>query len=81
MPFRQAHHVVGAVVAAAERDSKSLNQLTVTSLKQIDSHFDFDVASIFDLKSAMSRRELIGAPGTKQVAKQLARWQKLLRAG
>ncbi len=80
MPFRQAHHVVGAVVAAGERDGKSLNQMTVTSLKQIDSHFDNDVARIFDLKSAMSRRELIGAPGTKQVAKQLARWKKLLRA-
>src|SRR5262249_44824683 len=73
MPFRQAHHVVGAVVAAAERGGKQLNQLDVSSLKQIDSHFDKDVTSIFDLKSAMARRELTGAPGTKQVTKQLAR--------
>ena len=77
--FRQAHHIVGAVVAAAERDGKALDQLDVASLKQIDSHFENDVATTFNLKSAMTRRELIGAPGTKQVAKQLARWQKLLR--
>lgn len=79
MPFRQAHHVVGAVVAAAERAGKQLNELDVALLKSIDAHFEKDVTSIFDLKSAMTRRELIGAPGTKQVAKQLARWQKILR--
>jgi argininosuccinate lyase len=80
MPFRQAHHVVGAVVGAAERESKTLDKLDVASLKKIDSHFDNDVSTIFDLKSAMNRREMTGSPGTKQVAKQLARWQKLLQA-
>jgi argininosuccinate lyase len=80
MPFRQAHHVVGAVVAAAERAGKPLNELDVASLQKIDSHFSADVATMFDLKTAMSRRRMTGAPGTKQVASQLARWQKILRA-
>ncbi|MDB6056320.1 MAG: argininosuccinate lyase [Verrucomicrobiales bacterium] len=80
MPFRQAHHVVGAVVGAAEREGRTLDQLDVTTLKKIDAHFDKDVSDIFDLKKAMSRREMTGAPGTRQVAKQLARWQKILRA-
>lgn len=80
MPFRQAHHVVGAVVAAAERAGKELNELDVSSLQKIDRHFGEDVATMFDLKSAMSRRQMTGSPGTKQVASQLARWQKILRA-
>jgi hypothetical protein len=33
---------------------------------------------VFNLKRAMERRNLVGAPGTKEVAKQLARWQKML---
>ena len=80
LPFRQAHHVVGAVVAAAERRGKQINEMDIASLQKIDSHFDSDVATIFDLKKAMTRREMAGAPGTSQVAHQLARWQKMLRA-
>ena len=33
MPFRQAHHVVGAVVALAEKTGKPLNQLTLAELQ------------------------------------------------
>jgi hypothetical protein len=31
-----------------------------------------------DLKRAMAKRNLTGAPGTKEVAKQLARWRRQL---
>ena len=33
IPFRQAHHAVGAVVALAEKSGKPLNQLTLAELK------------------------------------------------
>ena len=36
MPFRQAHHVVGAVVALAERTGKPLNRLTLAELQSVD---------------------------------------------
>ena len=79
MPFRQAHHVVGAVVALAEKVEKPLNQLTLTELRSVDENFAADSKEIFNLQKAMARRNLIGAPGTKEVAKQLARWRKQLR--
>jgi len=78
MPFRQAHHVVGAVVALAERSGKPLNALTLAELRSIDKTFGRDAMNVFNLKSAMAKRNLIGAPGTKEVAKQLARWRKQL---
>jgi argininosuccinate lyase len=79
MPFRQAHHVVGAVVALAEKTGKPLNRLTLAELQSIDKTFGRDAMRVFDLKTAMSKRNLTGAPGTKEVAKQLARWKKQLR--
>ncbi|MDB6124884.1 MAG: argininosuccinate lyase [Pedosphaera sp.] len=79
MAFRQAHHAVGAVVALAERVNKPLNQLTLEELKSVDKIFGADALAVFDLKKAMSQRDLIGAPGTKEVRKQLARWRGLLR--
>jgi argininosuccinate lyase len=78
MPFRQAHHVVGAAVAFAEKQRKALNEITVEEFRSIDKQFGTDVADVFDLDQAMSRRRLVGAPGTKQIRAQLARWKKSL---
>ncbi|HEX3798113.1 MAG TPA: argininosuccinate lyase [Verrucomicrobiae bacterium] len=78
MAFRQAHHVVGAVVALAERAGKPLNQLTLAELQTVDAAFTAKALDVFDLKKAMAQRNLTGAPGTKEVAKQLVRWRKAL---
>jgi argininosuccinate lyase len=78
MPFRQAHHVVGAVVALAEQSRKPLNELTLAELQSVDKAFAADAREIFNLQQAMARRNLTGAPGTKEVAKQLAKWRKLV---
>ncbi|MGH7952772.1 MAG: argininosuccinate lyase [Limisphaerales bacterium] len=78
MPFRQAHHVVGMVVALAEKAGKSLKQLTLTELQSADKTFSRDALGVFNLKTAMAKRNLTGAPGTKEVAKQLAQWREQL---
>lgn len=78
MPFRKAHHVVGAVVALAEKLTKPLNRLSLEELQSVDKTFGRDALAVFDLGKAMAKRNLTGAPGTKEVAKQLARWRKQL---
>jgi argininosuccinate lyase len=78
VPFRQAHHTVGRVVAMAERLPKPLNQLTLSELKTVEKKFDKDALEVFDLERAMSRRQAIGSPGTREVKRQLARWAKTL---
>lgn len=78
MPFRQAHHVVGAVVALAEKAGKPLNQLSLAELQSVDKTFGRDALKVFDLRTAMAKRNLVGAPGTKQVAKQVAAWRERL---
>jgi argininosuccinate lyase len=78
VPFRQAHHTVGVVVALAEELDKPLNLLTLTELQSVDKQFGRDALDVFDLQRAMAKRNLTGAPGTKEVAKQLARWRTQL---
>jgi argininosuccinate lyase len=78
MPFRQAHHAVGAVVALAEILDKPLNKLSLAELQSVDKKFGRDALGVFDLQRAMAKRNLTGAPGTKEVAKQLTRWRKQL---
>ena len=78
MPFRQAHHAVGAVVALAEILDKPLNKLSVAELQSVDKKFGRDALGVFNLQRAMAKRNLTGAPGTREVAKQLARWREQL---
>jgi argininosuccinate lyase len=80
MPFRQAHNVVGSAVGVAEELKKPLSGLTLKELQKIDRLFDADALSVFDVNKALARRNIIGAPGPKQVARQLARWKKNLAA-
>jgi argininosuccinate lyase len=78
MPFRQAHHVVGAIVALAEKAGKPLNQVTLAEFQSVDKTFGRDTLGVFDLQRAMAKRNITGAPGTKEVAKQLAKWRERL---
>jgi len=80
IPFREAHHAVGQAVALAERSGKRLNELTVTELKSVHNGFSPDALSVFDLGKAMRRRQMVGAPGVQQVARQLARWLARFKA-
>jgi len=79
MPFRKAHHVVGKLIALAEAKRKRLNQLTPAQLKQVDKKLTKDALKVFDLKTAMANRTVIGAPGKTELKLRLAYWNKFLR--
>src|SRR5882724_7004014 len=80
LPFRKAHHAVGAVVSLAERSGKRLNELTLDELRSVEKTFAADALRVFDLAKAMARRNIPGAPGTSEVRKQLAKWRRRLTA-
>lgn len=78
LPFRQAHHVVGALVGAAEREHIPLNKLSAARLRSIHPLLGPDALKVFDLKTALTRRRLTGSPGTAEVKRQLKRWKRKL---
>jgi argininosuccinate lyase len=78
IPFRPAHHLVGRAVARAEQLGQPLNRLTLAQLQALSPHFRADVSQVFNLTSALGRRDMAGAPAARQVAGQLARWRKIL---
>ena len=78
VPFREAHHAVGAVVKLAEENNIRLEQLSTESVREVHPKFGNDWAQVFDLKRAMAMRKGTGMPGPGQVKKQLARWKRIL---
>jgi argininosuccinate lyase len=76
--FRQAHHIIGAVVAKAEELGKPLNELTLEEYRSVHPDFPADCLNLFNLRRAMSKRQQTGSPGTREVQRQIQRWQKTL---
>jgi len=67
VPFRDAHHQVGALVAHAEKLATSINQVPEEKAQEICPQLGPDWRNVFDLHRAMARRSGIGMPGTDTV--------------
>ena len=65
--FRQAHGVVGSLVAKREKDDKKLSDLTIEELQQSCSNIDQDVYEILNPADVTSQYATEGSAGPKQV--------------
>ena len=77
-PFREAHEIVGKLVADATEKGTRLNAIPLAELKKASQLFDVDVAEVFDVRRSLGARRAIGAPSPDNVAKQIKRWRKQL---
>lgn len=78
LPFRQAHSIVGSLVAWAEQHGQTLQSLSMDDYKRQSTLFDADVYSLFDPKVSLRQREIIGGTGKKSVEMQINRARELL---
>jgi len=78
VPFRQAHHQVGALVAMAERLNIPINEIPGEYAIEAVPGLAEGWRAVFDLERAMERRNLPGMPGPKAVRKEIESWKKRL---
>ena len=74
VPFRHAHHKVGALVRFAAEHGKALNEVTLEEMKSVFPEADESMLSIFSAENAVAGREVYGGTGFGQVAAQIAFW-------
>ena len=75
VPFREAHHIVGALVGLSEKLETPLNTLPFEEVSKIHDALGEDWVSAFDLEKALAGREKPGMPGPTEVAKRIEYWQ------
>ena len=78
MPFRQAHHAVGAAVGLAEKQGLPLDKLSLADLQGISPLFTAEALSLFDLDRAFANRATAGSPHPDRVAAEVKRWSAKL---
>ena len=78
-PFREAHEIVGKLVAHAAKTKLPLNQVSREKLKKLSPLFDVDVGNVFDVQRSLASRRAIGAPSPENVVAQIEHWRAQLR--
>ncbi|NNE86241.1 MAG: argininosuccinate lyase [Alphaproteobacteria bacterium] len=75
LPFREAHHVTGEIVKAAESRGVLLDQFPVADMQAIDERITEDVLSVLSIDAALARRTSEGgtAPDNVRAAVVAAR--------
>lgn len=79
VPFRQAHEVIGKLVAYSIAEKRGFGDMELVEFQQFSTAFEADVAACLNLETAMHARKGIGAPSPKNVTAQLARWRDALK--
>ena len=78
MPFRDAHHVTGRVVALAEEKGVPLHRLTLADMQGIEPKITDDVFDVLSVTNSVKSRVSYGGTAPKNVRMQANRWLKRL---
>ena len=78
LPFRDAHHVTGRLVARAEARGVDLAGLTLAEMQAEEPRIDDSVFSVLSVEASVASRNSYGGTAPIRVAEQAARWRAAL---
>jgi argininosuccinate lyase len=78
LPFREAHHVTGTLVAVAEGRGCDLPDLTLADMQGVHAGITKDVFDVLGVVNSVNSRTSYGGTSPMQVRAQISRWKALL---
>ena len=78
MPFRDAHHVTGAIVKAAEAKGVDLDALALSDMQAIEPRITKAVFSVLSVENSVKSRTSYGGTAPQNVAKMARQWLRRL---
>ncbi len=78
VPFREAHHIVGRAVAAAEERGVGLAEVELETLRGIDPRIDERVYGVLTIDASVASRTSYGGTAPERVREQIERAKKAL---
>ncbi|MCO4838771.1 argininosuccinate lyase [Ascidiaceihabitans sp.] len=79
MPFRDAHHVTGTLVALAESKGCDLPDLTLEDMKSAHENITAEVFDVLGVQNSVDSRMSYGGTAPAQVRIQVQRWKDILK--
>jgi argininosuccinate lyase len=78
MPFREAHHVTGRIVAAAEKAGVALDRLPLAEMQRVEPRITKDVFSVLSVDRSVRSRRSYGGTAPANVAREAKKWLQRL---
>ena len=78
LPFRDAHHITGRLVALAESGCVDLVGLSLEAMQAVEPRITADVLTVLTVEASVSSRTSFGGTAPANVAREAARWQAAL---
>ena len=78
MPFREAHHVTGRIVAKAAAENIALDKLPLAAMQAIENRITKDVFAVLSVDNSVKSRVSHGGTAPKNVRREANRWLKAL---
>jgi argininosuccinate lyase len=79
LPFREAHHITGTLVARAEEKACDLAELSLADMQGVHKDITQAVFDVLTVEASASSRTSYGATSPVRVAEQVAQWKQRLR--
>ena len=80
MPFRQAHHVTGEIVALAEKAGITLPQVPLDEMQKIEAGITEDIFSVLSVENSVASRKSYGGTAPSNVRNMAQSWIKRLES-
>jgi len=81
LPFRDAHHITGAVVKAAEERGLTLEELPLEMMQAIEPGITNDIYSVLSVEASVNSRTSFGGTAPANVKKAVQHAKKILKLG
>ncbi len=78
MPFRDAHHVTGTLVALAESKGCDLPDLSLADMQSAHENITMAVFEVLGVQNSVASRTSYGGTAPAQVRAQINRWKEVL---
>ncbi|MEO1252291.1 MAG: argininosuccinate lyase [Pseudomonadota bacterium] len=79
MPFREAHHVTGAIVAAAEKKGVTLDALSLDDMRAIEPRITDAVFDVLSVEASVASRTSYGGAAPDNVTREAKKHLKALK--
>lgn len=78
MPFREAHHVTGSIVAIAEKQDKRIDELSLAEMQSVEPRITDEIFDVLSVRNSVKSRTSFGGTAPELVKKSAQKWQKAL---
>jgi argininosuccinate lyase len=78
MPFRDAHHVTGRIVALAAKAGVALHELPLKDMQAVEPKITREVMAVLSVEASVKSRTSFGGTAPKNVRAQAKAWLKRL---